>query len=364
MTARRGRVLELLGPSTGGIRRHVDVLARHLDDEGWEATVAGPRDVMAGMATTVVEVPVGMRPGHVVTAVRRIRRLAADADVVHAHGLTAGWLAVAARARCPVVVTLHNVVLAESAGRAGPLLRRLERALPARVARVIAVSGEIARRFPDAAERIEVIVPASPPPTVDRDRSAVRAAAGVGERDPMVVTVARLHPQKAVGDLLVAAIAVRAAVAGVHVVVVGDGPIRSDLEDEARRLGVDDVVTFVGGQPDGPAWMAAADVVAVSSIWEGSPLVVAEALQLGRALVATDVGDVGEIVHDGETGRLVPPSRPDLLAGAITDLLEDRPTAEAMARRGEELARTRYGTAALVGAVADVYRRVVADAHR
>jgi glycosyltransferase involved in cell wall biosynthesis len=358
MTTSGGRVLELLGPSSGGIRRHVDVLARHLGEHAWQPTVAGPPGVMDALGSDAVTVPVGLRPADAATAVRRIRRLAADADVVHAHGLTAGWLAAAAHTGRPVVVTIHNIVLAETSGRSAPVLRRLEAGLPGRVDWVIAVSSEIADRFPRWSDRIQVIVPAGPAPVVARDRATIRVAAGVGEGDPLVVTVARLHPQKAVGDLLDAAARVRVEVPEVRFVVVGDGPERASLVAEARRRGVDDVVTFVGGQPDGPSWMAAADVVAVSSIWEGSPIVVAEALQLGRPLVATDVGDVAEAVHDGVTGRLLAPSQPALLAEAITSMLSDRPAAEAMARTGQELATARYGTTALVAAVADVYRRL------
>ncbi len=356
------RVLELLGPSAGGIRRHVDVLARELPAHGWDAVVAGPPGVMDGLTTAAVPVPVRTSPTAVVSAARRVRRLvsAERIAVVHAHGLTAGWVAVLARPGVPIVVTVHNTVLVESAGRAAPLLARLEAALPRRVAATLAVSPELAA---DLGRRsgvaVEVVIPASPPPEVTRPAAEVRRVAGVDPTAPLVVAVARLHPQKALGDLLAAFADVRTRVPGAHLVVVGDGPERAALEAEAVRLGVAESTSFVGAQPDGPSWLAAADVVAMSSIWEGSPLVVAETLLLGRPLVATEVGDVAEVVVDGRTGRLVPPRAPSLLGAAIGDMLEAPSEAEAMAREGQVAASGRYGLPTLVGAVAAVYDQVL-----
>ncbi|MCB0963418.1 MAG: glycosyltransferase family 4 protein [Acidimicrobiales bacterium] len=354
-----GRVLEVVGPSAGGIRRHVDVLARHLPATGWEPVVAAPAGVMDGLATPAVAAPIALDPRTALAARRVLRSLAREVDVVHAHGLTAGWIARAARLGRPLVVTVHNVVLDEAAGRSAPILRLLQRRLPGAVDRTIAVSDDIARTLP-ADPSIRVIIPASDPPVASRSRHEIRAELGIDDATPLVVAVARLHPQKAIGDLLEAVALVRADQPRARLVVVGDGPSRAALEATGRDLGLGDAVTFVGAQPDGPSWMAAADVVAVSSIWEGSPLVVAEALQLGAPLVATDVGDVAEIVRDGETGRLVAPSAPPQLAAAIADQLRDRAGARAMAEVGRARAAERYGVDRLVGDVARTYEELVA----
>jgi glycosyltransferase involved in cell wall biosynthesis len=354
-------VLELLGPSTGGIRRHVDVLARELPAHGWTAVVGGPPGVMDGLATAAAPVPVRTSPPAVAAAARRVRGLVASEriDVVHAHGLTAGWVAVLARPGVPVVVTVHNSVLAESAGRAAPVLSRLEAALPRRVDATIAVSPALAEDLRTrSGVDVRVVVPASPPPVPTRSPEEVRRVAGVAADAPMVVSVARLHPQKALTDLLAAFVHVRARVPAARLVLVGDGPERAALEAEVAARGLSGAASLVGAQPDGPSWLAAADVVAMSSIWEGSPLVVAEALLLGRPLVATDVGDVAEVVVDGRTGRLVPPRAPSLLGAAVGDMLEAPSAAAAMAREGQAVAAGRYGLPTLVGAVAAVYDQV------
>lgn len=358
MTGPAHRVVQVLGPSAGGIRRHVATLAEHLPACGWEARVAGPEGVMDGLAVTADAIPVSMEPRRFVAAARRLRRLVEEegADVVHAHGLTAGWVAVAAHTGRPVVLTAHNVVLAETAGRATAFRRALEGRLPRAVAATIAVSPPLAADLEARSGRpVQVIVPASPPPRVVRTREEIRAVLGLVDDQQLAVAVGRLHAQKALGDLLEATARLRDRHPGLRVAVVGEGPERPALEAQVARLGLGDVVALVGAQPDGPSWMAAADVVVMCSTWEGSPLVVAEALQLGRPLVATAVGDVPLVVRDGETGRLVPPSDPARLAAALGEVLDHPDEAERLAGAGRALAAECYSPLALVGAVAAVY---------
>ncbi|HAS13456.1 MAG TPA: glycosyl transferase, partial [Acidimicrobiaceae bacterium] len=108
---------------------------------------------------------------------RALRPLLDGVDVVHAHGLKAGWLAATLRPRPPLVVSIHNLVLDEVAGWSAPLLRRLEERLPGRADATIAISGEVARRFAGrpGADRIRVIPPAGPPPVPMRSPQQVRA---------------------------------------------------------------------------------------------------------------------------------------------------------------------------------------------
>src|SRR5215207_116746 len=122
--AEPGTVVLVHGPSTGGIRRHVEALAAALPARGW--------------TVTVVAVPGGP------AAWPAIRRAAAGADVVHAHGLKVGWWATYVPHRPPLVLTVHNVVLDEVAGWRAPALRRLERHVARRVDAVIATSPAVA----------------------------------------------------------------------------------------------------------------------------------------------------------------------------------------------------------------------------
>lgn len=352
-------VLLLLGPSAGGIRRHVAALARRLEERGRPVAVAGPAGVLDGLRPLDHVVPLGgaRSPVSLRGARREVRALAGHFGLVHAHGLGAGLVAASLRRRPPLVATLHNLVLPAAAGAATGALRALEAGLPARVDRTIVVSAEMARHFTGCrgADRIRVVAPVSDVPAPTRPRAEVRARLGVVPGQPLVVCVARLHPQKGLDVLLAATALLRPAVPGLRVAIVGGGPLEADLHAQAVGLGLDDTVVFAGPSPSAAEELAAADVVVVPSRWEGWPLVVAEALHLERPVVATSVGAVAEVVVDGVTGTLVPPSDPHRLAEALEAVLADRPAAASMARAGAELLARRYRPDLLVDQVEATY---------
>jgi glycosyltransferase involved in cell wall biosynthesis len=335
-------VLQLLGPSTGGIRQHVAALTRALVARGWVVRTAGPAGVLDGLVeqSAVVPVPRGRAA---------LARAADGVDLVHAHGLKAGWLASTLRRRPPLVLSVHNLVLDEAAGRAAPALRALESWLPRRVDAVIAVSEEIGRRF-GSHPHVHVIPPIGPAPAVTRSRDDVRRDLGVAPDERLVVSVARLHPQKDLPTLF-------AAVAGIErtrVVVFGEGP-----DEPALRQSAPANVVLAGSRATVGDEIAAADLFVVSSRWESGPLVLLEAMALGRPVVTTRVGLAPKVVRDGETGRLVDVGDVASLRAAITDLLDDPVHAAAMGERGRVAAAATFGADALVARVEAVYREVL-----
>jgi glycosyltransferase involved in cell wall biosynthesis len=353
-----GRVLQLLGPSTGGIRRHVTFLTDALREQGWAVEIAGPPRVLdgLGMLDHVVAIPGGPRPVASMRAVSALRRLLPGYDLVHAHGLTAGWLASLARRgdKPALVVTVHNVVLREAAGRATPLLRYLERRLPARVDQVIAVSPEIAT-YLAAGAPVTTIGAFGPRPQPRRTPAQVRAALGVDDAAPLVVCVARLHPQKGLDLLLDAWPSVAAAAPSARLVLVGEGPLEEALRADAARLAVSARPVFA--PPMHPAdELAAADVVVIPSRWESGPLVLTEAIALGRPVVATRVGMVPDMVADGQSGWIVAPSDSAALGAALIDALRDPAEAARRARAASQRAAAILDTPSRVALVEDVYR--------
>jgi glycosyltransferase involved in cell wall biosynthesis len=354
-----GRVLQLLGPSTGGIRRVVGALSDGLRARGWSVVTAGPDGVLDGLGgqDAVVPVPAGFSPKALRSARRALGELVGDVELVHAHGLKPGWLAASLRPRPPLVVSVHNLVLDEAAGRAAPVLRLLEGRIPAISDRTIALSGEVARRFAGA-PGVVTIPPAADRPRPERTAAEVRAAYGVEPDDRLLVTAARLHPQKDLPMLLDAVDRLRHRVPGVRLLVVGEGPEGPAMQARARSLGLDDVVTFAGRVRSAADELAAADVVVISSRWESGPLVLFEAMQLGRPVVTTAVGAAPDVVHDGLDGRIVPPGDADAFAAAVAEVLEDPAGAEAMGRAAQA-AMAGGGTDAMVTATEAVYREVL-----
>ena len=361
---RATRVLELLGPSTGGIRAHVAELSRRLATRGWDVVVAGPDRVMDGVGEqdAVVAVPAGWNPRSLRRARAQLRDLLGTEpfDILHAHGLKAALVALGVRSRPPLVLTVHNLVGGTAAGVKARALGGVERSILRRVDHVVVISDEIAAHLAGLvpAERQTFALPVSPRRSPGRPAAAVRADYGIGADTPLVVVVARHHPQKDLAMFLQAMGQVRNTVPGARAVIVGDGPERAHLEAECARLGLVDVVAFAGFRPNPADEMQAADVVALSSRWEGSPLVVAECLALGRPLVTTAVGTVTRHLVDGVSARIVPVGDHAAFAAALADLLRNPERAAAIGTAGQAVAASTFDPERLVGAVEQVYRRV------
>lgn len=177
--------------------------------------------------------------------------------------------------------------------------------------------------------------------------------------DALIVGVGvRLAEQKGLSYLIEAMETVVARVRDARLVIAGYGPLRGQLEAQARRSGLDEYVRFLGKRRDMVEVMQTFDVYALPSIWEGLPLVVLEAMAVGCPVVASDVGGVSSAVEDGTTGRLVDPRQPEALAEALVELFLDENerrrcgengrkrflekfSADTMARRYERLYRRR-----------------------
>jgi len=187
-------------------------------------------------------------------------------------------------------------------------------------------------------------------------RLAARAALGLDRDRPTVLVPARLHPMKRHVDLLAALPDLAARVPDVLVLCAGGGPLERALTALAASAGLAGHVRFLGSRDDMPDLLSAADAVALPSRAEGMPAALVEAMVAGRCVVATAVGGVPEIVADGATGRLVPPSDTAALARALAEVLADPAAREAMAARAGAWATGRFGMARATREMERIYR--------
>ncbi len=178
---------------------------------------------------------------------------------------------------------------------------------------------------------------------------------------PLLGAIGRLHPQKDFGTLLAAVAQLRRQVPDAHLLLVGDGELREELVNHARSLGLGDCVTFAGHRTHIPEILAAIDVFTLTSLWEGLPNVILEAMAAGLPVVATRVGGVPEVVVAGETGLLVPPRDPDALSRAIVTLLRDPALRQTMGRAGQERVRHRFSVEQMVRRTESLYERLLAE---
>ena len=176
----------------------------------------------------------------------------------------------------------------------------------------------------------------------------------------VVGTVTRLEPQKAIDDFLEAAAVVARERPEVHFVIAGDGPLRGQLQDLAGRLGIANRVRFLGWRSDAFAVLSVFDVFCMSSLWEGCPMVLLEAMAASKPVVSTCVGGVGELVMDGETGLLVPPAQPRCLAEALLRLTASESLRRCYGEAGRRRVEEQFTLQSMVRAYERFYEELVA----
>ena len=366
----RRRILQVCGSAAGGVRAHLADCARLLAANGHDVIVEAPAAVLDGLdiePARAEPLEIGPRPSlNDTLAVARLRRLGRRADVLHAHGLRAGALAALAlgrrrRGRTRLVVTLHNLTVG---GRLTTLVGdRLERLIARRADLVLAVSPDLAERAREVgAPRVELaIIPAAPPQQSSEASPSDSVAPGEiwPQGGARLLTVARLAPQKGLPLLLeAAAILSREADAGRLTAftwaLAGDGPGR---EQAAERIAAEQLpVTLLGRRSDAPALMEVADIVVQTSLWEGQPLTIQEALRAGTAIVATDVGGTAVTARGGAV--LVAPQA-QAIAEALRTLLSDPEARTRAAERAQAAARGLPGLEDLAAQL----RQTVLDLH-
>jgi glycosyltransferase involved in cell wall biosynthesis len=181
-----------------------------------------------------------------------------------------------------------------------------------------------------AVNRIEIV-----PGGIDHERFACPEAA----RDFDLVLVARLVPIKQI-DLFLRVVAfVRLTKPAVRAAIVGDGPLRADLAAQAAALGISDAVTFAGKQDDVRAWLSRSRIFMLTSASEGLALSLMEAMTCGLPAVVTRVGDLGDLIADGQNGYLVSPPTAEALGTAVLSLLENPERLAAFSSAARESAR-------------------------
>jgi glycosyltransferase involved in cell wall biosynthesis len=345
----------------GGAERVVVELARDAMARGDEVAVAaapGPleRDLEPlGVERYALPAPsraplnIAVSLARLTAAVRRF-----GPDLVHAHNpkiaalATIAALAAHPRACPPLVATSHGVPPSEA---------RLAARLVRGSRRLACVSSQVAEEAiangvpPERVTVIHNSVPSAPALTAS-DGARLDQQLGLDGR-PVVTTIGRLVPQKAHGRLLDAAAIVRQRVPDVLFLIVGDGPLRSELEQRSREGGLDETVRFTGVRHDARAIAGRSDLVVFSSDWEGLSLAALEALAAGVPVVSTDVAGTAEALATG--AGLVVSRSAEALAGAIVELLEDPDRRRGMGEEGRRLHAERFSTETMVAAYRALY---------
>lgn len=327
-------------PEIGGIQEHVAQLAKSLSAEGHEVRVVTARrdkhqpvhDTFAGMQVT--RIPQFMLPktqtaqylARATAHVFGLRRRGL-ADVVHYHTFWPdAYTAFVVNKFVPTVYTCHEsrfLLMAD----AGKFQRRLKLALKP-FQGVIAPSTElleVARQFGVSADQSMFVPNAVDTETFSPnvERGSVRARYNIPDDCFLILCPRRLVPKNGV-DFLIESLSQISRRHALRLLVVGDGPERASLDTLVHELKLEESVIFAGSRPNGelPKFYADADMVAIPSLKEATSIAGLEAMASARAVVATNVGGLPEIIQDEVTGLLVPARDPLALAAAIERLIK------------------------------------------
>ena len=288
----------------------------------------------AGVPTFELAINMDLDPWLVGRLARLVRSRGAHA--MHTHGVHAdlyGRLCLQGLDGVLLLQTRHN----DDRFRRLWIMRLLNQWLARRCVRIVAISDAV-REFvcavegipPRKVERIYYGLDAAPAPQNVADLRTELGWAGA----PLIGFVGRLTGQKGVDVLLNAFAIVHRALPTARLLLIGDGPQRAALAALAGGLQISAAVHFAGWREDARAQMAALNVLAIASRWEGFGLVTLEAMQAGVAVVASRVSALPEIVLDGETGLLVPAANAAKLAAALLALLQDPQRAMQLGENG------------------------------
>ena len=360
----------------GGLEAHLIDLAKGLPRRGWRvALICSPRpDIeplrqkFSELGVQVHTVPEATNFFQLIPRIRNLVRVLRlhPGCVVHLHlqGESGGTLILLASKIAHVAAairTLHNPPVPPITQRHRLAVRVSDRFLN----RVICVSPETQRdqvlelrRDP---QKLVVI-----PNGVDLERFSrlisrddVRRELSLGKDDILVGTVARLaEERKGMAEFIEMAGLLASRWPKARFMVVGDGPLRPELEKQAARLGLTDRFLFTGYREDVPGLLAAMDVAVFPSSYEAGPYVLLEAMAMSRAVVITPTGLAVDMINHGVNGMLVPFHDPAAASEAVGHLLAAPAIAAGMGQVARETVVNGYSTEAMIDALARVYQEL------
>lgn len=342
-----------------GVGEHMLTLAIELRDR-FDIVVAAPGDG-EGAALLWRAATLGLRikaldnadPGGDASWLRRSR-----ASLVHVHA-GIGWeghaLARSGKAAgLPVLRTEHLPYLLTD-----PVQKAEYRAMLSCVDRQIAVSDTVYRSLADQGfDRLTLVQNGIAERTGAPLFADARRAIGVAEDDRLIITVARLSPQKGHSVLLAALPAILSRQPKARIILVGRGPERDAIEEQVRSAGLDHAVRLLGQRDDVPDLLASADLFVLPSHFEGLPLALLEAMACGLPAVATAIGGSIEALGS-DYPYLVPPDNAEALADAVLEALGDLARARTIAASAHARFRERFTAARMAATTAYVYQTLM-----
>lgn len=372
------RVLELVASSRGGGAAHVRDLAiglRRLQHDvrvgmALDGGNVRPEDLAA---EGVPFLRLDFASGFSVSALVALRGLLSDVSILHMHGARAALFGRLAQSSIPrakrprSVYSIHGFAAPHYPAPRKQILLGIERLLEPYTDAWVCVSQAERQALLSSRTanplKVQVIwngIDASRFSPERADRLEVKRELGLPADAYLVTTICRLFRPRDFGTLLTAFRSVVQAMSSAHLLIVGDGPLRTEIENQVESLQLTSRVHLLGMRRDVPRLLQASDVLVLSSRgWEGLPLTVLEAMASGLPVIASDVGGTREALQDGETGYLYSPGDAVELSRLLLGLARDPALAAEMGCRGLARVQEVFSVERMVRETAALYRQLI-----
>lgn len=373
-------ILKIIRPSDGGIKEHIKSLLKYLNSSKFKICVVCDNNTIRNIKQyfkdkpNITFIPIVFNEKNsflsnlqsIYSLIKLLRNT--PFDIIHCHGLKAaiiGGIAARTVRHENIIYTAHSNISFKTFQIANTILYKTAEKTASHISRqIIAVSEGmksemIMRNIP--AERITVI-----PNGIDAnkfkietDKKRIKVQLGIPEETNVVGTVARLAPQKNLETFLKGASILLSTMPELMFIIVGDGPLKKQLQDRATELGIKNKVIFTGYRSDIPEILHIMDVFALSSWTEGLPITVLEAMAAEKPVVATRVGGTPEIIKDGLTGLLVEPYDAEGLAEGLVRILSNHLLADALGTAARKSVVENYTIEKMVKSTEKVYSDLI-----
>ena len=313
-------------------------------------------------------IPWRMNPGFNLKAARDILRWAQSENyqILHSHGykfnVLMGLWPESIR-KIPLIATLHGYVRAKRFTKAW-VYETIDRLILARLRRVVLVSEAMKRQVPEKIARSSktVVIPNGMSIGSIRESASSEPAEAVfgflSRFDSIVLGVGRLSAEKGFVRLLDAFAVLRQSHELLGLIIIGEGKQRAALERQVSDLGLEDFVQLPGYVDEVPAVMKRSDVLCMTSLTEGLPITLLEAMAVGIPIVACDVGEIDKVLGHGAGGRIVRYEGASQLAGELAAVLDHKDSVDEQVEWARNRVETDYSANAMMESYLAVYRQV------
>ncbi len=377
MPVRKITVLQLINSLTmGGAERVAYDLAKGMDKTKFQVLLCGVTAYTDDYTTQIITelkehqvTPLSLNRTPWKRSVKVLWRLIKiikeyRVDLINTHCPTPDFYGRLAAIYCcrPAVSTFHNIKIWEKYPRLGPLTEYL---LQPMTTRFIAISNEVKKwalkELRCDPKKITIVYNGINTNYWQHSINKLekRRSLGFSQKEKLLTVVGRLTEQKGHSFLLKAMADVVGKHPGVRLLIIGEGELRPQLEQQVTILGLLNKVFFLGKRTDIAEIYGISDLFVLPSLWEGLPLVMLEAMTAGVPVIATAVAGVPEVIDHKKNGLLVPPASPEELSTAICYLLEHPQEAREMATRAKKLVQEQFDAVNMVRGYEAVYQEIV-----